>query len=84
MLTSAVHGVALTDPMRYLLHEPMITSKVAKWMVMQSEVNLHYIQQKSIKARVVPDFLIDLPCEERRQETFDFFNEEILQVKEDV
>ena len=76
MVTYAVHGVALMDPRRYWLHEPMITSKVAKWMVMQSEVDLHYIQQKSIKARVVPVFFTDLPSEEQRQETFNFFNEE--------
>ena len=68
------------DPIRYLLQQLVISGKVAKWTTMLSEFDLRYIPQKAIKGRVITD----LPTEDQNEETFDFPNEEVIQVEENV
>ena len=48
---------------------------------MLSEFDIRYIPQKSIKGRVMSNFLADLPMQEQKEETFDFPNEEVLYVE---
>ena len=71
MLTNAVYVVALMDPIRYLLPQPVISGKIAKWIAMLSEFGLKYNPQKLINERVVLDFLADFSIDDRREETYD-------------
>jgi len=43
---------------------------------MLSKFDLQYILQKSIKGRVMIDFLADLPIEDQKEENYDFLDEE--------
>jgi len=60
MLTHVVHVVAPLDPIRYLLQQPIMSGKVVRYIVMLSEFDLRYILQKSIKGRVVSNFLVEV------------------------
>jgi len=48
------------------------------------EFDLHYIPQKSLKGQPMSIFLADLPIEYIKEESFNFSNEEVLQVEEDM
>jgi len=74
MLTHTIYVVAPMHLISYLLQQLVISGKVVRWAVLLSKFKLHYIQQKSIKGRVV----LDLPTEDQNKETFNFPINEVL------
>jgi len=56
-MPSYIYGLALMGPMRFFLQQPIMTGKVAKWIMMLSKFDLHYIAKMYIKGMVVSDFL---------------------------
>jgi len=54
------------------------------WTVLPSEFDLHYAHQKLIKGNVMLEFLVDSSMEDQKEETIDFFDKEVFQVKKDV
>ncbi|XP_047330988.1 uncharacterized protein LOC124934495 [Impatiens glandulifera] len=53
--------VSRLDPIRFLFQRTLLSSRLAKWMMMISEYDITYIVQKSIKGSIVADFLADQP-----------------------
>jgi len=51
---------------------------------MLSEFDLYYLPYKSMKGRVVSNFFVDLPTQDQEEEAFNFPNEGVLQVEEDM
>ena len=51
----------------------MINSKLARRIVMLSELDFYYIPQVAIKGRVVSNLLVDLSIKDQEEGSFDFF-----------
>ncbi|TYK21493.1 uncharacterized protein E5676_scaffold305G00300 [Cucumis melo var. makuwa] len=56
-----VHLVAKADPIKYALSRPIISGRLAKWVVLLQQYNIVYIPEKAIKGQALVDFLADHP-----------------------
>ncbi|XP_059669178.1 uncharacterized protein LOC132314320 [Cornus florida] len=50
-----------TNVIKYMLSRPLITGRIGKWALALMEFNFIYVPQKSVKGRVLADFLADHP-----------------------
>ena len=49
------------DSIKYLLNQPALIGKLAKWQILISEFNAQFLSQKSVKGRVIADVLAENP-----------------------
>ncbi|KAA0025936.1 uncharacterized protein E6C27_scaffold34G002400 [Cucumis melo var. makuwa] len=61
MQAFTVHLVAKVDPIKYVLSRPIISGRLAKWVVLLQQYDIVYIPQKAIKGQALADFLADHP-----------------------
>nr|CAN75752.1 hypothetical protein VITISV_030813 [Vitis vinifera] len=73
-----VHLISRLDPLRYLFDRPALTSRLMRWLVLLTELDIQYISQKSIKGSIVADHLASLPTFEDRPVDDDFPDEEFV------
>jgi hypothetical protein len=50
MLAHTVKLVTKIDPLKYLLRKATLIGRLAKWVMILSEFDIHYIDQQAIKA----------------------------------
>ncbi|XP_059650003.1 uncharacterized protein LOC132295729 [Cornus florida] len=56
-----VYILCQTNVIKYMLSRPLITGRIGKWTLALMEFNFIYVSQKSVKGRVLADFLADHP-----------------------
>ncbi|XP_059639120.1 uncharacterized protein LOC132281437 [Cornus florida] len=56
-----VYILCQTNVIKYMLSRPLITGRIGKWALALMEFNFIYVSQKSVKGRVLADFLADHP-----------------------
>ncbi|XP_059627432.1 uncharacterized protein LOC132270260 [Cornus florida] len=56
-----VYILCQTNVIKYMLSRPLITGRIGKWALALMEFNFIYVLQKSVKGRVLADFLADHP-----------------------
>ncbi|XP_059654508.1 uncharacterized protein LOC132301253 [Cornus florida] len=56
-----VYILCQTNVIKYMLSRPLITGRIGKWALALMEFNFIYVSQKSVKGRVLVDFLADHP-----------------------
>ncbi|XP_059659004.1 uncharacterized protein LOC132305373 [Cornus florida] len=56
-----VYNLCQTNVIKYMLSRPLITGRIGKWALALMEFSFIYISQKSVKGRVLADFLADHP-----------------------
>ncbi|XP_059650407.1 uncharacterized protein LOC132296208 [Cornus florida] len=56
-----VYILCQTNVIKYMLSRPLITCRIGKWALALMEFNFIYVSQKSVKGRVLADFLADHP-----------------------
>ncbi|KAA0042068.1 uncharacterized protein E5676_scaffold306G003230 [Cucumis melo var. makuwa] len=61
MQAFTVHLVVKADPIKYVLSRPIISGRLAKWVVLLQQYDIVYISQKAIKGQVLASFLADHP-----------------------
>ena len=61
MLTHTINLVSKIDPLKYLLSKASLTGRLAKWVMILSEFDIHYVDRKAIKGQVIADQLADAP-----------------------
>ena len=59
----------------------MQDGKIAKWVLLLSEINIKYVTQKSVKGRVIADHLAHCSLEEAEEIKGDFLDEDIVGIK---
>ncbi|XP_058211663.1 uncharacterized protein LOC131323841 [Rhododendron vialii] len=72
------------DPLKYLFEKPALTGRMARWLLMLAEFELRYVTRKSVKGRVVVEFLVDCPIEGGEDAESQFPDEDIMTLAEDV
>ncbi|XP_057999317.1 uncharacterized protein LOC131178376 [Hevea brasiliensis] len=65
--THRVIVVFRMDPLKYLFEVPTLVGKLAKWLVLLSEFDIVYETRKTIKGRVVAEFLSENPVNEEEE-----------------
>ena len=51
--------VSKVDPIKYILLRPILSGRLAKWVVILKQHDLVYVPQKVVKGQVWADFLVD-------------------------
>ncbi|XP_048129402.1 uncharacterized protein LOC125313642 [Rhodamnia argentea] len=49
------------DPIKYLVNQPALVGKLAKWQILISEFDVQFLSQKSVKRLVITDVLAEDP-----------------------
>ncbi|XP_043710438.1 uncharacterized protein LOC122659391 [Telopea speciosissima] len=57
MLLHPIQLISRMDPIKYLFEKPVLAGRMARWLLLLSEFNITYVNQKSVKGRVVSDHL---------------------------
>ena len=83
MLPHTTHVISQQNPIKYLFEQPPIQGRISKWLVMLAEFELKYIPEKSMKGKVISDFLAQHPIQTSHAETTHLPDEEILMTQDD-
>ena len=59
MLAYKVLLIARMDHLKYLMENPLQDRKTAKWVLLLSEFDIKYVNQKSVKGRAIDDHLAE-------------------------
>ncbi|XP_021686720.2 uncharacterized protein LOC110669382 [Hevea brasiliensis] len=65
------------DPLKYLLEVSVLVGKLAKWLILLSEFDIVYETRKTIKGRVVAEFLFENPVNEEEEVERAFLDESL-------
>ncbi|XP_021640256.2 uncharacterized protein LOC110635280 [Hevea brasiliensis] len=79
--THRVIVVSWMDPLKYLFEVPTLVGKLAKWLVLLSEFDIVYETRKTIKGRVVAEFLSENPVNEEEEVETAFLDESLKLVE---
>lgn len=61
MLSHIVKLICKIDPLKYLLSKTTLTGLMAKWVMLLSEFDILYVDQKAIKGQVIAVQLAETP-----------------------
>lgn len=78
MLIHSVKLIAKIDPLKYLLSKSTLIGRLAKWVMILSEFDIEYVDQKSIKGQVIADQLGDAPLQNNMPLHIEFPDADIL------
>jgi len=53
--------VARVDPIKYLLSQPTLTGRLAKWVLLMTEFDITFVPQKAVKGQALAEFLAAHP-----------------------
>eukprot|EP01018_Ginkgo_biloba_P023038 Gb_17942 [translate_table: standard] len=81
MLNNKTRLIAKIDPLKYLLSKSTLTGRMAKWVMLLSEFDIEYVNQKAIKGQVLADHLAETTIRNRSL-SIGFPDESILSLDE--
>lgn len=61
LLTTIVHLISWANPLKYIMSHPLVQGRIAKWTVLLSELDIHYVPQRAVKGQALADFLATHP-----------------------
>src|SRR5256712_4112984 len=76
--------VSKMDPMQYLYRTPTLAGKLSRWLILLSEFDIEFVTKKTVKGRVVADFLAENPVEETDEWELAFPDEHLAVIEEEV
>ena len=82
MLAQIVHLITKIDPLKYLSGKAMLTGRLAKWMMIFSKFEIHYVKRKAMKGQAIADQLVDFPLEDMTPMKIEFPNVSIMHITE--
>ncbi|XP_075659140.1 uncharacterized protein LOC142629025 [Castanea sativa] len=81
MQAHTVRLVAKADPIKYVLARPVVSGRIARWVVLLQQYDLAYVPQKAIKGQVLADFLADHPVPSDWEFSDDFPDEDVFYIE---
>ena len=61
MQAYTIHLIAKADPIKYVLSRPVVSGRIARWVVLLQQYDFAYVPQKAVKRQALADFLADHP-----------------------
>lgn len=80
MLTHKIKLVAIIDPLKYLLNRETLIGRLAKWVMMLSEFDIDYVDQKAINRQVIADQLANATMTDNSPLVSEFLDKSIFTV----
>lgn len=81
LLTSRTIVISRLNPLQYLLEKPALVGKLARWLLLLSELHLEYVTKKSVKGRVIAEYLADHPIDLEPEEEYEFPDEQLAVIE---
>jgi RNase H-like domain found in reverse transcriptase len=81
MLAHKAILISKVDPLKYLMTQPILTGRLAKWAIILIDFDITYMPQKAIKGQALVDFLAAHPIQDNSPLKCDFPDEETLHIK---
>ncbi|KAE8716368.1 PCF11P-similar protein 4 [Hibiscus syriacus] len=72
--------ISRLDPLKYPMESTALTGRMARWKMLLSEFDIVYMNQKSVKASAIADFLASRVLEDYEPVKFDFPNEDLMSI----
>ena len=82
LLASEVKILSKLNPLKYILEQPFLSGRIAKWQVLLMQYDLEYVSQQSIKGQAIADQLADFPLAEDVKAEDDFPDERICNIQQ--
>lgn len=83
MLNNTTYVIAKEDPLKYMMNKTYHNVRTSKWIMYLTEFDLHFISQKSIKGKVIVDYLAEAPIEDDKSLSIELPDESIFLVDEE-
>ena len=80
MLSHKVTLIVKIDPLKYFLSKSTLIGILEKWVMVLSEFDIEYMDQKDIKGQVIVDQLSDTQLSDERPIYVELPNDEIMQI----
>jgi hypothetical protein len=80
MLAHTIKLVTKIDPLKYLLSKATLTGRLAKWVMILSEFDIHYIDRRAIKRQVIADQLANAPLQTDNSMEIEFPDADIFTI----
>nr|VVW55272.1 unnamed protein product [Nymphaea colorata] len=81
LLACEVKILSKLNPLKYILEQPFLNGRIAKWQVLLMQYDLEYVSQKSIKGQAIADQLADFPQYEEIRTNDEFSYEHVLRLE---
>ncbi|CAN6455572.1 unnamed protein product [Victoria cruziana] len=81
LLSTEVKILSKLNPLKYILDQPFLAGRIAKWQVLLIQYDLEYISQKSVKGQAIADQLADFPLSEELRVDNTFPDETVSNVE---
>ena len=81
MQAYTVRLIAKADPIKYVHSRPVVSSRIARWVVLLQQYDLAYVPQKTIKGQALADFLANHPVPSDWEFSDDFPDEDVFYIE---
>src|SRR3954469_22501681 len=62
LVGQTIHVISKVNPLRMLMTKPSsINGRLAKWAILLSQYDMHFLPQKAIKGQAIADFMVENP-----------------------
>lgn len=82
MLSHTIQLVSTIDPLKYMLSRIALIGQLAKWVMLLSEFDIHYVDRKATKGQAIVDHLADAPLVDAYPLVIEFMDEHIFLIEE--
>ncbi|KAG9458896.1 hypothetical protein H6P81_003404 [Aristolochia fimbriata] len=81
LLAHSTNHISRADPLKYIMSRPILSGRLAKWVLLLSEFEINFIPQRVTKGQALANFLADHPVPAEWELTEEFPDEEIFLVE---
>ncbi|KAG9444536.1 hypothetical protein H6P81_015876 [Aristolochia fimbriata] len=81
LLAHSTNLISRADPLKYIMSQPILSGRLAKWALLLSEFDINFVPQRAIKGQALANFLADHPVPAEWELTEEFPDEEIFLVE---
>ncbi|CAM8906321.1 unnamed protein product [Rhodiola kirilowii] len=80
MQAHTVHVVSKADPIKYILSRPVLSGRLAKWVMLLKQYDLVFVPQRATKGQAIADFFADHPVPAKWEFSIDLPGEDIFYI----
>ncbi|KAG9453934.1 hypothetical protein H6P81_006838 [Aristolochia fimbriata] len=73
--------ISRADPLKYIMSRPILSGRLAKWVLLLSEFEINFVPQRAIKGQALANFFVNHPVSAEWELTKEFPYEEIFLVE---
>ncbi|KAG9453420.1 hypothetical protein H6P81_006324 [Aristolochia fimbriata] len=81
LLAHSTNLISRIDQLKYIMSRPILSGRLAKWVLLLSEFEINFVPQRAIKGQALANFLADHPVPAEWELIEEFPDEEIFLVK---